>query len=248
MASAMRVNFDPSVILHHRPFRETSLLLETFSREHGRLGVVARGARCSKRNQRALLQPGRPLLLSWSLRGELATLTGAEAGGDAWPLAGDALFAMFYLNELLLRLLGRQDAQPDLFDDYVTALRALAEGPLAPALRLFETKLLQATGYALELGLEADGVTPVQAGRRYAYTVERGARRLAEDESPPEGAVAVRGATLQGLRSGALADDAARGEAKVLLQTALSRYTGPRPLNTPALLRELRQVEQTSGV
>lgn len=238
----MRVNLDPAILLHQRPYRESSLLLEVFSREYGRLGMVARGARRSRGGLRATLQPCRRLLLSWSLRGELATLTGAESGGAAWPLAGDALFAMFYLNELLIRLLGRHDPHPALFDDYVATLNAMGTGPLAPTLRLFEKQLLQAIGYGLELGVEADGVTPVAAGQRYAYVVEVGAQPLGR-QAPTE-AVVVHGETLLALQAGTLSEPRTLAESRALLKSALARYTGNRPLKTPALVRSLRNVER----
>lgn len=241
---SMRVNLDPCIVLHQRPYRETSLLLEVFSREHGRLGVVARGARRPRGQQRALLQPCRRLLMSWSLRGELATLTGVENGGKTWQLDGDALFAVFYLNELLMRLLGRQDAHPELFDDYVLTLDALNEGGMAPALRVFEKGLLQSLGYGLELTVEADGSTPIEPHGRYAYIAERGAERLGP-EHPPADAVVVQGATLLALHRGELTAPRALSEARTLLQSILSRYTGPRPLRTPALIRSLRGVERS---
>src|SRR5690625_3050175 len=218
----MRVNLDPCVVLHQRPYRETSLLLEAWSRKYGRLGVVARGARRPRGVQRAALQPCRRLLLSWSLRGELATLTGAENAGPVWGLKGDALFAVFYLNELLLRLLERQDPHPELFDDYVVTLDAMESGGLEAPLRLFEKWLLQATGYGLELFVEADGETPVAAGRSYAYRIGQGA---VPSEGPiGHGEVAVHGETLLALKREQLESRRELAQARRLLQTALSHY------------------------
>lgn len=241
----MRVHLDPCVILHQRPYRETSLLLEAWSREYGRLGVVARGARRPRGGRRAALQPCRRLLLSWSLRGELATLTGTETAGPGWPLKGDALFAVFYLNELLIRLLGRQDPHPELFDDYVATLGAMEEGGLEVPLRIFEKRLLGAIGYGLELALEADGETPVRQDRSYVYKIGQGA--IYQENPSWEDGIPLSGETLLALHEERLGTRRVLNQSRRLLQKALVQYTGPRPLETPAILRSLRSVEQNAG-
>ncbi|HEX5121787.1 MAG TPA: DNA repair protein RecO, partial [Rhodanobacteraceae bacterium] len=147
----MRIEEQPAFILHTRPWRETSLLIEAFTREHGRVGLVARGVRGAKsRFARASLQPLQPLLLGWSARGELGTLTSAEQTGSPWHLSGDALFAGMYVNELVLRLSSRNDAHPLAFAAYTECLARLADADdIAWTLRRFERDLLADLGYAL---------------------------------------------------------------------------------------------------
>ena len=155
MSKLERIDLEPALVLHARPWRESSLLVEAFSRGHGRLGLVARGARRPKSRMRGLLQPFIPLLLSWRGRGELATLTGADTEGSFSPLAGSAAIIGLYINELLLRFLHRHDPEPMLFDHYLVALDGIARGnDPEPILRIFEKRLLEAAGYALELKRE----------------------------------------------------------------------------------------------
>ena len=171
----MRIEDEPGFILHTRPWRETSLLIEAFTRDHGRVGLVARGVRSAKsRFARATLQPLQPLLLGWSARGELGTLTAAEQTGSPWRLSGDALFAGMYVNELVLRLSSRNDAHPGAFGAYTECLARLAEDDdIAWTLRRFERELLADLGYALMLTHTADGV-PVEGDAAYAYIGDSG--------------------------------------------------------------------------
>src|SRR5688500_5274253 len=160
----MRVEEQPSFILHERPYRETSLLVEAFTRDHGRVGLVARGVRAQKpRIARANLAPLQPVVLSWTGRGELATLVAAEPAGHSLRANGEGLLGALYLNELLVRLLPRGDAQPELFARYAACLEDLAgTGSPAWGLRRFERDALAELGYALELGHEADGAGPIE--------------------------------------------------------------------------------------
>ena len=171
----MRVEQQPGFILHARAWRETSLLIEAFTRDHGRVGLVARGVRSPKsRLSRSNLQPLQPLLLDWSARGELGTLTAAEQSGTSWRLGGDALFAGMYVNELVLRLSSRNDAHHAAFGAYTECLVRLAEEPdIAWTLRRFERDFLTDLGYALMLTHAADG-TPIDSDLDYAYVADSG--------------------------------------------------------------------------
>ena len=172
----MRIDQQPAYILHSRPYRETSLLLECLTREHGRIGVVARGVRRERaRLQRAQLEPFQALALDLLLRGELATLRAAEPVGLPLRLAGDAGLAGLYVNELVVRLTARQDPQPALFDLYGQTLPRLA-GPeaLGWTLRRFERDLLDAIGYGLQLESEAGSGEPLARDASYRYQVEEG--------------------------------------------------------------------------
>ncbi|GAA0709131.1 DNA repair protein RecO [Dokdonella soli] len=173
----MRIEQQPAFILHARPYRETSLLLEAFTRDHGRVGLVARGVRRERsRMPRGVLQPLQPLLLGWIARGELGTLTGAEAASTPFALSGEALLAAIYINELVLRLSGRNDIHADAFAAYALCLARLADNAdMAWTLRRFERDLLADLGYALALTHTVGG-TPIEADVDYAYDPDAGAR------------------------------------------------------------------------
>lgn len=172
----MRVEQQPGWILHERPYRETSLLLEAFTRDHGRIGLVARGVRTAKpRVARASLAPIQPVVLSWSGRGELGTLTAAEPVGTALHPRGEALLGALYLNELLVRLLPRGDAHPELFARYGACLEELSgPGGAAWTLRRFERDALGELGYALELAHEAETGHALHPDSDYSFDPERG--------------------------------------------------------------------------
>ena len=172
----MRIDQQPAYVLHARPYRETSLLLECLTRDHGRLGVVARGVRSERgRALRAALEPFQPLALDLLLRGELATLRSAEPTTAPRRLPGDAGLAGLYANELVVRLTGRQDPHLALFDAYAGALARLADGePLAWTLRRFERDLLDTLGYGLVLEHETDSDRPVDPQGHYRYRAESG--------------------------------------------------------------------------
>jgi DNA repair protein RecO (recombination protein O) len=171
----MRIEQQPGFVLHARAWRETSMLVEAFTRDHGRVGLVARGVRTARsRFPRASLQPLQPLLLSWNARGELGTLTGAEQTGTRWILSGDALLAGMYVNELVLRLSSRNDAHQAAFGAYTECLARLAEQPdIAWTLRRFERDFLADLGYGLMLTHAADGA-PIDASSVYAYIADTG--------------------------------------------------------------------------
>lgn len=173
----MRVEQQPAFVLHARPYRETSLLMECLTRDHGRIGVVARGVRKERaRMQRAQLEPFQRLELDLLLKGELATLRGAEPSGAAIRLLGDAGLAGLYLNELVVRLTGRQDPNAELFERYELTLRRMAANePLAWTLRRFERDMLDSLGYALQLDVDASDGEPLDPDGAYFYDPEAGA-------------------------------------------------------------------------
>ncbi|HEY4128216.1 MAG TPA: DNA repair protein RecO [Gammaproteobacteria bacterium] len=232
---AERVALAPAYLLHQRAWRETSKLLEIWSREHGRIGLVARGVRRPTSPQRSLLQPFMPLLMSWSQRGELGNLAGVEAAGRTLLLKGRPLMAAFYMNELLLRLLPRQDAHPDLYDAYARTLEALAGDRPAAGLRVFETQLLSAIGYGLSLGQTSSG-EDVDVETDYLYDLEDGPRPALGRRGP---GVPVSGRALLALQSGALDDADDLKAAKRLLAAALEHHLDGRALKTSGVMRAL---------
>ncbi len=235
MSALERVDLEPAFVLHARSWRETSLLVEVFSQCHGRLGMIARGAKRPKSKMRGLLQPFVPLLLSWRSRGELATLTGAEAKGVVLPPAGSDLVIGFYLNELVLRFLHRHDPEPTLFDHYRAALDAISRGNNPePVLRIFEKRLLQATGYALELERETRSGLAIEPGARYRYTTDAGPEPWSDGADT---GVCVSGATLLALAREDLADCRALGEARRLLRSIIDAHCGGRGFASRSLWR-----------
>jgi len=219
----MRLDQQPAYVLHARPYRETSLLLECLTRDHGRLGVVARGVRGERAKlRRAQLEPFQPLALDLLLRGEMATLTGAETVGMPLRLGGDHGLAGLYLNELVVRLTARQDAQPALFDAYARTLARLAAGePAGWTLRRFERDLLEAIGYGLQLRSEAGGEEVLQAQAHYRYDVEQGAVRCAAGA-----ARAVRGGDLLALAEDRMPDPAGAAALRRLMREVIRYHLG----------------------
>jgi DNA repair protein RecO (recombination protein O) len=192
----MRIDQQPAFILHSRAYRETSLLLEVLSRDHGRVGIVARSVRRERsRIPRGMLQPLQPVLLSWFARGELGTLTAVDSASSPFALAGDALVAALYVNELVLRLCGRNDPHAAAFDAYALCLSRLADGhDLAWTLRRFERDFLADLGYALALQQTANGEA-IDADEEYAYDPESGA----EAGRGAGGLIRIRGSALLAL-------------------------------------------------
>jgi DNA repair protein RecO (recombination protein O) len=235
MSKRCQVALEPAYILHHYPYRDASLLLEVFSRHHGRLGLVARGVRSTRARWRGQLQGFSPLLLSWSQRGELGTLTGLDSRGGLVVPGGRHLLSAYYLNELILRLLARHDPHPGIFDAYERALREL-DGREEPALRIFEKRLLEELGYGLLLDRTADTGLPVEAEVTYGYQLERGPVRC---DNRADSGLYLRGTSLLALHREALADPQASRDAKRLLRAALSIYLGARPLKTREVSRRL---------
>src|SRR5512134_1804131 len=175
--SDQRVDHQPGFVLHSYAWRETSLVVEAFTRDHGRVALVARGAKRPTSQFRGLLSPFNPVALSWSGRNEIKTLIRAEWLGGMQPLRGDALLAAFYANELLVRLLARLDPHERLFGSYVELLQALShDARHASALRVFELDLLHDIGYAVPLDRCADG-EPIDADAQYLFGVGQGAQR-----------------------------------------------------------------------
>lgn len=228
---AVRVSLQPCYVLHGRPYQESSVLLEVFSRDHGRLGLVARGARGSRSRWKGVLQPFRPLLLSWSLRGELGSLTGADQVASPPALAGESLFCGLYANELLMRFLQRADPHPGLFEHYGGVLAALAGGAAPqPVLRVFEYRLLAAAGFGLQLEREADTGAALAAEARYLYLPETGpVRREPRPDQP-----LVSGAALMALKSGQ-PETEHLAELKTLMRMLIRHHLGERGLRSQQL-------------
>jgi DNA repair protein RecO (recombination protein O) len=243
----MRVLAQPAIVLHARRWRESSLLLELFTHEHGRIGAVARGVQGPKRQPlRAALQPLQRIRVDYLQRGELAQLLQAEASGHAPALAGDGLMAGFYLSELTLRLLPRNDAHPQLFLRFAAALEELADTPsVAWTLRRFERDLLGALGYALDLQHDADDA-PLDASARYRIDPEHGALRVRENSAEYAGNIG--GAALLALAQESTPSDALLREQRIALRTLIAHHLGTRGLRSWGLLAEFARLRPVAAV
>lgn len=233
-----RAQLQPCYLLHRRPFRDSGQLLEVFSLEHGRLGIVARGVTRRRRGGALgeLLQPFRPLLLSFAGRGDLATLGGAEAAGPHLQLRGDHLYSALYLNELLMRVLHRHEAHPALFSNYGLALESLADGlAIEPVLRSFELQLLEDLGYAVDLSCDAQNGMPITETGRYLLDPEAGLQ--CSDGASPASRRLYLGADLMAIARGDL-NAAVLPAAKRLTRELLAPHLGPEPLRARALFRQ----------
>lgn len=232
----------PAFVLHAYPYKETSLIVEAFTREQGRVGLVARGAKRPRSELRGLLQAFQPITLSYAGTAELKTLTRAEWRGGVPLPSGHALLSGFYLNELLLKLLPREDAHPDLWDAYQASLGALAAtgagGGQAAVLRRFEVGLLAALGYALPLTHEADGGAAIDPSARYHYAFDRGARPYVAE--PGVRWPVVRGATLIALAESRYPDTETAAEAKRLMRDVLDHYLDSRRIESRRILADLQ--------
>ena len=232
--SPHRVALAPGYVLHHRPWRDTSRILEVYTREHGRMTLFARGVRGPTAKLAAVLQPFQPLLLSFSGRGEAPALTGAERAHECAALPAPCLLAAFYMNELLLKLTTRHDPLPELFDHYHATLGQLRGGaPLEPALRLFEKRLLEILGYGLDLTHEQSG-EPLKP--RGCYHFRPGVGLTAADAGSPG---ALRGESLLALAAGQLESAQVLEDARRVLKAALAGCLEGRPLATREVAKAL---------
>lgn len=231
----MRVLQEPGFVLHTRPFRESSMLLEILSRDHGRVGLVARGAKSARSRWRNVLQPFRPLLVGWNQKGELGTLTGAEEVASLPPLQGESLMCGLYANELLIRFLHRSDPHPEVFEHYRALISSLAVGEQTqPLLRVFERDLLQSVGLGLQLEQEQGGLNEVVKDAWYEYLPESGPIRRNPGQETET--TLISGKALVALRTGQIGADQQR-ELKLLMRRLIRYHLGDKPLASHKLFR-----------
>lgn len=235
----LRVSGQPGFVLHSYPHKETSLIVDVLSRDHGRVALVAKGAKRPHSALRGALQTFQPLSVSWTGKSELRVLTGAEWVGGMLPLEKTALLCGFYLNELLVRLLARDDPHPALFDQYLATLNQLAHGEPAPAvLRQFERALLRQTGVAADLARCTATGQAVDPALSYVVDPERGPRPARTDEPWPR----VAGKTLLDMERDDYRDPQTQSQSKHLMRFLLACQLGGAPLNTRQILIDLMQL------
>lgn len=239
-----RIEQEPAFVLHCYPYKESSLIVEAFARHRGRVGLLARGARRSRSAVRGMLLAFHPLRLSWSASAELGTLTGVEWAGGQRALSGLALMCGFYVNELVLRLLPREDAHESLFDAYAATLARLADGDdPAALLRGFELRLLRELGYAPPLEHVAGSGARVEAGKHYVYAPERGPLELpGEAREGPQDGLTVSGQTLLDMAQDEYGRPETREESRRLMRHLIGIRLAGQALHTSAILRELQEL------
>ena len=234
-----RAEHEPGLVLHSYPYKETSLILEVFSRRFGRVALLARGARRPRSMLRGVLLAFHPLRITWSVSIELGTLISAEWGGGRLALAGMGLMCGFYLNELLLRLLPRGDPHEALFDAYEGALARLTTGASQAAiLRSFERRMLAELGYAPLLDRDAANGARIEPAKHYAYEAERGP----VETGRANGEMVISGRTLLDMAADNYDSSRTREEARRLLRILIAERLGGQVLHTRAVLSELQEL------
>lgn len=234
-----RVVGQPGFVLHSYPYKETSLIVDMLTRDYGRVALVAKGAKRPHSKLRGALQTFQPLSVGWSGKGELRTLIAAEWIGGLLPLEKSALLCGFYLNELLVKLLAREDPHPALFDHYVDTLNQLAHGEPAPiVLRRFERALLRETGVTGDFSVCRSTGQAVEVAGSYVVDPERGARPTLPADTWPR----VSGKTLLDMEREDYSDPVTQMQSKFLMRFLLAHHLDGTPLNTRQILIDLMQL------
>ncbi len=252
MADAGRVRHDaePAFVLHSYQYRETSLIIEAFTRNWGRVALVARGARRPRSALRGVLLAFQPLLLSWGGKAELRTLHKAEWQGGLPQLQGRGLLCGFYLNELMLKLLAREDAHEALYETYHATLVALSNGgEHATTLRTFEQRLLKEAGYALTLDRDVTTGEAILPDCTYRYVLERGPVRVKRDAfyvsergDDDENRLELAGQTLLDMARDDYTSPTTLQQSKALMRVLINHCLGNQILNTRQLLKDMQQL------
>jgi len=238
-----RAEHEPGFVLHAYPYKETSLIIEALTRRYGRVGLLARGARRPRSTMRGVLLAFHPLRLTWSASAELGTLMSAEWGGGQPALTGTGLMCGFYINELLLRLMPREDPHEALFDAYAEALARLAKSEARTAaysivLRGFERRMLAELGYAPVLDRDAVNGAAIEPAKHYAYEAERGP----VETRRKDGDSVICGRTLLDMAADNYDDSRTRDEARRLMRALIAERLGGQSLFTRTMLSELQEL------
>ncbi len=235
-----RVDDEPAFVLHSYPYSETSLLIDVYTAHHGRLPLLARGARRPRAALRGVLQAFQPLAIGWSGRGEVRTLQRAEWMGGVPRPAGRALWCGFYLNELIMRLVPRDDPHEALFADYARAVSQVCVGSdPEPVLRLFEKRLLSCLGYGLVLDVEADSRRPLEDETPYTYDPDRGPLRAQAQGAVPG---VFTGGVLRAIASERFEDRWVLSQAKLLMRQVIAHRLEQKPLRVTQVWRDLLEI------
>src|SRR5450830_1071246 len=238
-ARERRVSNQPGFVLHSWPYKETSLIVDVLTRDYGRIALIAKGAKRPHSQLRSVLQTFQPLQFAWTGKSEMRILTSAEWVGGMLPLEKSALLCGFYLNELLVKLLARDDAHPALFDHYVSTLNQLAHGESAPiVLRKFERALLKETGVVVDWTRCVTNGKAVEPDEMYVVDPEQGVRFPRLSDAWPK----VSGKTLLDMEKEDYSDLNTQTQSKFLMRSLLSHHLGGAQLNTRQILIDLTQL------
>lgn len=238
----MRVILQPVYILHSRPYRETSCLLDVLSKQYGRVSLIARGVRQSRSVYKAVLQPFTPLIVSWQGKSDLMTLVSAEAEGLPHSLRGSCLLSGFYLNELLIRLLHKHDPHPEVYTIYHQTLVELSKHVLSEkSLRIFEKRLLCELGYGLPLGRDSLSGLPILPGKYYRYYPDNGFELCQEGLMIDTSVRVFSGKSLCALASETLEEADVLADVKRLMRLVFASLLGSTPLQTRKLFVEVQK-------
>jgi len=239
MTPVERAEMQPAFLLHARPYRETSQILDVLSQNHGRIGLVANGSRRPKSRWKNALRPFQLCQMSWSGRGDLYTLRAAETVGPPAQVSGMPLMAAYYMNELLIALMHRCDPHPNLFTHYGGALVSLANDvDTELVLRRFEVALLAEIGYGIVVEHDVVDHRALDANRKYEYVIDRGPVPVSDTHS---GELVFQGSELLAIVSGDELNDEQLKSAKRLLRAVLNSSLGGRPLKTRQVLAAMRR-------
>jgi DNA repair protein RecO (recombination protein O) len=239
VSKGVRIASQPGFVLHSYPYKETSLIIDVFSRDYGRVALVAKGAKRPHSQLRNVLQTFQPLSMGWSGKSDIRTLISAEWVGGMLPLEKSGLLCGFYLNELLVKFLVRDDPHPALFDHYVSTLNQLAHHEPAPiVLRKFEQALLSESGLIADLSYCTVSKAKVIAEKHYVIDPEMGARPARTADHMPQ----ILGQTLLDMQAGEYQDATTQSQSKILMRYLLAHHLHGIPLNTRQILIDLQKL------
>lgn len=233
----------PAYLLHSRPFRDNSLILDFLTPDYGRISAISRGGRGAGSKNKSLLQPFTPVHISLSGKSDLKTLRNIELRQSGVLLKGDRLFSAMYMNEIIVRLFQSHEADSDFFNQYETSLERLASDELAePVLRHFELSLLDTLGYGIDFSVEAVNHEPIEAEQWYYFQEESGFVLVQDPDLLAKGTSQecdmYRGIELLNIHAMDLTDSLTRKTAKSVIRGILNTHLGSVPLRSRSLFRK----------
>jgi len=225
------VYLQPAFVLRQRKYRETSVILDIFTVDYGRISLLARGVRKPKSKTAALLQPFIPLKISFFGSTELKILTEVEMNWPTINLSGMALYCGFYINELVTYFLYSSDPHPEVFASYRQCLISLSdESLIEPILRTFELELIDAIGFGLQFDYDVDN-QPIDTNQRYQFQTELG---LIVNGNGP-----YSGASLKAIKNKDFSHPQVLSEAKILMRAVIDNLLQNKPLKSRTVINQV---------